>query len=144
MTGSPADCNKWSLVTNGLSCTDMATQAGISLVQFQAWNPAVSSDCATNYWLGEAYCVGVADGSTPTTTTAKPTTGKPTPPAPTMSGEPDNCNEWAVVTDGLSCTDMASQAGLTLEQFLAWNPAVSSDCVANYWLGEAYCVGVGA
>jgi LysM repeat protein len=141
MTGSPADCNKWSLVTDGLSCTDMATQAGISLAQFLAWNPAVSSDCATNYWLGEAYCVGVAGGSTPTTT-AKPTTGKPTPPAPTMSGEPDNCNEWAVVTDGLSCTDMASQAGLTLEQFLAWNPAVSSDCAINYWLGEAYCVGI--
>ncbi|KAL5345197.1 hypothetical protein ACLOAV_009566 [Pseudogymnoascus australis] len=105
----------------------MATAAGISLAQFLAWNPAVSSDCLTNYWLGEAYCVGVAGASTPTTTasptTAPTTTTEPTPPAPTMSGSPDNCNKWAVVTDGLSCTDMATQAGLTLTQFLAWNPA---------------------
>ena len=59
MSGSPADCNKWSLVTDGLTCTELATQAGITLAQFLAWNPAVSSDCVTNYWLGEAYCVGV-------------------------------------------------------------------------------------
>jgi LysM repeat protein len=148
MTGSPADCNKWSLVTDGLSCTDLASQAGISLAQFLAWNPAVSSDCSTNYWLGEAYCVGVAGGSAPTTTqpttTAKPTSTKPTPPGPTMSGSPANCNKWSLVTDGLTCTALASQAGITLTQFLAWNPAVSSDCVTNYWLGEAYCVGVGA
>ena len=124
----------------------MATQAGISLAQFLAWNPAVSFDCSTNYWLGEAYCVGVASQSTPTTTTKTttrvPTMTKPTPPAPTMSGSPDTCNKWAVVTDGVSCTDMASQAGISLSQFLAWNPAVSSDCRTNYWLGEAYCVGV--
>ncbi|KAH8194552.1 hypothetical protein TruAng_011287 [Truncatella angustata] len=144
MTGSPTDCNKWSLVTDGLTCTDMAAQAGISLEQWLAWNPAVSSDCLTNYWLGEAYCVGVSgESTTPTTTATMPSgTTKPTPPAPTMSGEPDNCNKWAVVTDGVSCTDMASQAGLSLSQFLAWNPAVSSDCTTNYWLGEAYCVGV--
>ncbi len=36
MVGSPANCNKWALVT-----------AGISLAQFPAWNPAVSSDCVT-------------------------------------------------------------------------------------------------
>ncbi|KAF0328369.1 hypothetical protein K4K61_007357 [Colletotrichum sp. SAR11_59] len=144
MTGSPADCNKWSVVTDGLSCTDMASQAGISLAQFLAWNPAVSSDCLTNYWLGEAYCVGVSGESTPasTTTTAVATTTSVTPPGPIMGGEPDNCNKWALVTDGLTCTDMASQAGITLSQFLAWNPAVSSDCLTNYWLGEAYCVGV--
>ncbi|KAH6617378.1 hypothetical protein F5144DRAFT_624114 [Chaetomium tenue] len=147
MSGSPADCNKWSLVTDGLSCTDLASAAGISLAQFLLWNPAVSSDCLTNYWLGDAYCVGVAGTSTPTTTTTtKPTTtsAKPTPPGPTMSGSPANCNRWALVTDGLTCTAMASEAGITLAQFLAWNPAVSSDCVTNYWLGEAYCVGVGS
>ncbi|EQB58765.1 LysM domain-containing protein [Colletotrichum gloeosporioides Cg-14] len=134
MSGSPANCNKWALVTDGLSCTDMASEAGISLAQFLAWNPAVSSDCLTNYWLGEAYCVGVSGESTPApaTTTAVATTTSVTPPGPTMGGEPDNCNKWALVTDGLTCTDMASQAGITLSQFLAWNPAVSSDCLTNY------------
>ncbi|KAJ4392335.1 hypothetical protein N0V93_005961 [Gnomoniopsis smithogilvyi] len=144
MSGSPADCNQWALVTDGLSCTDMAAQAGLTLQQWLAWNPAVSSDCLTNYWLGEAYCIGVSGESAPTTTALSGTTTKPTPPAPTMSGEPDNCNKWAVVTDGVTCTDMASQAGISLSQFLAWNPAVSSDCLTNYWLGEAYCVGISA
>lgn len=49
MSGSPADYNKWSLVTDGLSCTDMAARAGISFSQFLAWNPAVSKNCLTNY-----------------------------------------------------------------------------------------------
>ncbi len=149
MSGSPADCNEWVIVTDGLSCTDLASEAGISLEQFLAWNPTVSSDCLTNYWVDEAYCVGVSgdDGSptttaSPTTSTDGPTTSKPTPPGPTMTGSPADCNKWSLVTDGLSCTDLATQAGISLAQFLAWNPAVSSDCFTNYWLGEAYCVGV--
>lgn len=145
MSGEPADCNAWAVVEDGVSCTDMAAAAGITLEQLLAWNPAVSSDCLTNYWLGEAYCVGVSGSAStttaPTTTTAATTT-KPTPPGPTMSGEPEDCNKWSVVTDGVTCTDMAAAAGISLAQFLAWNPAVSSDCLTNYWLGEAYCVGV--
>lgn len=63
MSGSPANYNKWSLVTAGLTYTALASQAGFTLnllKQFLAWNPAVSSDCVTNYWLGEAYCVAVS------------------------------------------------------------------------------------
>ncbi|KAJ5795992.1 uncharacterized protein N7518_004532 [Penicillium psychrosexuale] len=107
-----------------------------------------ATDCSTNYWVDEAYCVGIADDddgtmtASSTTTTASPT--QPTPPGPTMSGSPDNCNKWSLVTASLSCTDLASQAGISLAQFLAWNPAVSSDCVTNYWLGEACCVGLSA
>ncbi|CCC09174.1 hypothetical protein SMACR_04933 [Sordaria macrospora] len=40
-----------------------------------------------------------------------------------MSGSPGNCNKWSLVTDGLTCTALASQAGITLQQFLAWNLA---------------------
>ncbi|KAK7732720.1 hypothetical protein SLS63_004975 [Diaporthe eres] len=141
ISGQPADCNKWSIVTEGLSCTDMAANAGITLAQFLAWNPAVSPDCLINYWLDEAYCVGV-EGTAPVSNTTTTALAHPTPPAPTMSGGPANCNKWAVVTDRLSCTDMASAAGISLAQFLAWNPAVSEDCLTNYWLGEAYCVGI--
>lgn len=32
---------------------------------------------------------------------------------------------------------------LTHAQFLAWNPAVSQDCVNGFWGDYAYCVGVG-
>jgi hypothetical protein len=37
---------------------------------------------------------------------------------------------------------MAKDNGITLDQFYSWNPAVSKDCVTNFWLGQAYCVGV--
>lgn len=42
-----------------------------------------------------------------------------------------DCNKWAIVMDSLTCTDLASQAGHPLQQFLAWSPAVSSDCRTN-------------
>ena len=129
MSGSPADCKEWAIVTDELSCADLASEAGISLEQFLAWNPAVSSDCKTNYWVDEAYCIGISgdddEGSATTaSTTTSPTTSKHTPPGPTMTGSPADCNKWSLVTDGLSCTDLATQAGISLAQFLAWNPAV--------------------
>ncbi|KAI8273677.1 hypothetical protein K4K60_010537 [Colletotrichum sp. SAR11_57] len=142
-TGQPSDCNKWDVVVDGDSCGSMAADNGITVDQFYAWNPAVSKDCVTNFWLGQAYCVGRSSvGGTPTTTPPASTTAKPTPPAPTHTGQPANCNKWDVVVDGDGCASMASDNGITLDQFYAWNPAVSRDCVTNFWLGQAYCVGV--
>ncbi|KAK3333761.1 hypothetical protein B0T19DRAFT_135896 [Cercophora scortea] len=40
---------------------------GISLAQFLLWNPAVSSDCLTNFWTTYAYCVSI-DATKPSTT----------------------------------------------------------------------------
>ncbi|KAF4534766.1 LysM domain-containing protein [Lasiodiplodia theobromae] len=147
-TGQPADCDEWHVVVKGDSCQSVADEAGISLAQFLAWNPAVSSDCVDNFWLDSAYCVGVAsDGddpttTVPTTTAPPPTTTAPTPGAPTHTGQPANCDEWHIVVEGDTCASVAAEAGISLTQFLAWNPAVSSDCVDNFWLDSAYCVGV--
>jgi hypothetical protein len=33
---------------------------------------------------------------------------------------------------------MAQDNNISLSQFFAWNPAVSTDCVTNFWLGQAY------
>ncbi|EZF35126.1 hypothetical protein H101_01329 [Trichophyton interdigitale H6] len=82
----------------------------------------------------------------PTSTSATPTTpmtsSKPSPGAPTMTGQPSACNKWHTVTNGESCTVIPKKFGITLEQFLAWNPTVKSDCTENFWAGYAYCVGV--
>ncbi|OHF04584.1 LysM domain-containing protein [Colletotrichum orchidophilum] len=142
-TGQPSDCNKWDVVVSGDSCGSMASDNGITVDQFYAWNPAVSKDYVTNFWLGQAYCVGRSSvGGSPTTTPPIATTAKPTPPAPTHTGQPANCNKWDVVVSGDGCASMASDNGITLDQFYNWNPAVSRDCVTNFWLGQAYCVGV--
>ncbi|KAH7305459.1 hypothetical protein B0I35DRAFT_381589 [Stachybotrys elegans] len=146
-SGQPADCDEWHVVVEGDSCQSVADGAGISADQFFDWNPAVSKDCVTNFWVGQAYCVGIAgDGGPPTVTTTSSTRTeeqpKPTPPAPTHTGQPANCNKWDVVEEGDSCSSIASDNGISTDQFFDWNPAVSRDCVSNFWLGNAYCVGV--
>ncbi|KAJ5043210.1 LysM domain-containing protein [Bipolaris maydis] len=147
-TGQPADCNKWDVVAEGDSCGSLASDNGISVDQFFAWNPAVSKDCITNFWLGQAYCVGRSGSGSVVTTTPSSTrsstpspTAKPTPPAPTHTGQPSDCNKWDVVAEGDSCGSLASDNGISADQFFAWNPAVSRDCITNFWLGQAYCVG---
>lgn len=145
-SGEPADCNSWYLVQAGDTCTTPATAYGITVAQFLAWNPAVSSDCSTGFWVGEAYCVGTASSSTvsSTTTTSSSSatiTASPTPPAATQAGEPADCNQWYVAKAGDSCTTPATAYGITVAQFLAWNPAVSADCSTGFWVDEAYCVG---
>ena len=107
----------------------------------------MSSDCLSNFWTGEAYCVGVS-GSTSATTSTTPinsvssTTTSVTPPGPTQSGIPADCDAYYVAESGDSCSAVESKYGITDAQFHAWNPAVSSDCLSNFWVGEAYCVGV--
>lgn len=160
-SGEPADCNSWYVVQTGDTCTTVAAEYRITVAQFLAWNPAVSSDCSTGFWADEAYCVGTASASsssssssatvsvTPTSTTmsassASPASSaaSPTPPAPTQTGEPSNCNAWFVPESGDTCTTATDEYNISMDQFLEWNPAVSSDCADGFWAGEAYCVGV--
>lgn len=65
------------------------------------------------------------------------------PGGPVNPGQPSNCNGWHTIVDGDNCENVAQQFGITLAQFLEWNPAVSSDCKTNFWLESAYCVRVG-
>ncbi|KAI0971242.1 carbohydrate-binding module family 50 protein [Xylaria arbuscula] len=58
--GQPANCNRWFVATTGSSCVDAEAAGGMTDAQFHAWNPAVSGDCLTGFWLGEAYCIGVS------------------------------------------------------------------------------------
>lgn len=159
MSGEPADCNSWAVVEDGVTCTDMAAAAGISLAQFLAWNPAVSADCLTNYWLGEAYCVGVSSASVtttaptssstlPTTTTttaaASPTVTKP-PSEYLQAGQADNCNKWDRCVSGDYCDLLASRNGLTVSQLAALNPVLGTagaNCGTQMWLDYYYCVAV--
>ncbi|KAI0850293.1 carbohydrate-binding module family 50 protein [Daldinia vernicosa] len=155
MSGEPENCNKWAVVEDGVTCTDMAAAAGISLAQFLAWNPAVSDDCLTNYWLGEAYCVGVSSTSititstsdmpsTTITTTAAPTITKP-PSDYLQAGQPDNCSKWDRCGSGEYCELLASRNGLTVSQLAALNPVLGTagaDCGTQMWFDYYYCVAV--
>ncbi|KAF3002842.1 hypothetical protein E8E14_007637 [Neopestalotiopsis sp. 37M] len=149
-TGSPSNCNKWYVITDGDNCGAVEAKFEITHEQFIAWNPAVSSDCLTNFWLGQAYCVGLST-ATPTSTTGSSSTSASTslpdattPPGPTFTGSPSNCNRWYLIEDGDNCGIVEANFGITHDQFIAWNPAISDDCTTNFWIGQAYCVGLGS
>ncbi|GFN12178.1 lysM domain-containing protein [Aspergillus tubingensis] len=136
MSGTPADCNRWFTIKKGDTCYDLEKAFGLTPQQFQQWNPAVSRDCLVNFWPGYAYCVGVGP-------VAIPTSADTAPPAPTMTGIAANCNRWYTAQKGDNCYAVEKAFGLTPQQFQQWNPAVSHDCLVNFWPGYAYCVGVG-
>ncbi len=58
-TGTIAGCSLWAVVNTGDTCATLAVAFGIPVSQFLVWNPAVSSDCTTNFWGGYSYCVRV-------------------------------------------------------------------------------------
>ncbi|CAN9364373.1 unnamed protein product [Alternaria sp. RS040] len=108
-------------------------------------NPAVGSTCA-NLWTETAYCVKSPNAPPPATSisptsVAPSSTVAPGPGAPTHTGQPANCVRWHIVEKGDDCSILANKYFITLEQFYAWNPAVSNDCRDNFWQGSAYCVG---
>ncbi|KAK4225827.1 hypothetical protein QBC38DRAFT_481898 [Podospora fimiseda] len=52
-----------------------------------------------------------------------------------------HCNKYHLVAWGQTCDSITSLNGISLSQFLSWNPAVDSACI-NLWLGYYVCVGV--
>lgn len=148
-SGQPDNCNEWAVVEDGDNCDTMATAAGISRAQFLAWNPAVSSDCVQNFWLGYAYCVAVSGSTTtPPTTSSRTSTAPPEgptkPPAEYLQeGQPDNCSKWDRAVTGDYCAVVAERNGLTVSQLAALNPVLGTDgadCGTMMWLNYYYCV----
>ncbi|OBT68027.1 hypothetical protein VE03_01474 [Pseudogymnoascus sp. 23342-1-I1] len=144
-TGIAANCNKFYDIVKGDDCETVAAAFKISRKQFLAWNPAVSSDCATNFWVGYSYCVGTGKlgvSSTKSTVSDAPrTTVHTKPDKPTQTGTICNCNKWYDVVEGDDCGKIATAFKIKVAHFLKMNPAISSDCSTNFWVGNSYCVG---
>lgn len=151
-TGMVSSCNRFYLVVSGDSCYDIAAAQGISLDNFYTWNPAVGSSCG-GLWPDYYVCVGViSDGTTTTTTTTTttPTTTSTTTttagngvttPTPIQTGMVTNCNKFYQVVSGDGCYDIAAAAGIALNDFYTWNPAVGNTC-AGLWPDYYVCVGI--
>jgi hypothetical protein len=122
---------------------------------------ALTGYSCTKLWAKTSYCVddGISGNDEPLKSTAQsspmikpspspstpPTTTKPggVAPGPTQSGITPKCNKWALQKPNVFCYDMATAAGIALEQLYKWNPALKSDC-SGMWPGYAYCVGISA
>ncbi|KAH8889556.1 hypothetical protein GQ53DRAFT_652557 [Thozetella sp. PMI_491] len=142
--GMVSNCNTFYQVSSGDTCQSIADSKGVSVSDLVSWNPAVGSDC-TSLWLGYQVCVNVIGGTTATpTATSTPT--KPdngvTTPTPTQAGMVDSCKTFHLVVSGDSCDQIAKvDAGVSLDTFYSWNPAVGNTC-ANLWLGYYVCIAV--
>jgi LysM repeat protein len=142
-TGMVADCNKFYLVVDGDECGTIAASEGISLADFYSWNPAVGTDCAY-LDLNDYVCVDVTPSATTsasaTPAATVPSNGIPTP-TPYQTGMTPNCDNFHLVISGDECSDIATDYGISLDDFYEWNPAVGSSC-QYLGLNDYACVGV--
>ncbi|OTB05506.1 carbohydrate-binding module family 50 protein [Hypoxylon sp. CI-4A] len=136
--GYTSNCSATYTVKSGDSCLAIVNQynGAFSLDDFYSWNPEIASGCY-NLYPGEQVCVGVKSTTTPP---PPPTSGCP---APVLSGLAADCDACYKVVEGDSCYAVDAAHGISLADFLAWNPSVDAGCT-NLQIGYNYCVGVSA
>ncbi|KAK4441909.1 hypothetical protein QBC34DRAFT_314201 [Podospora aff. communis PSN243] len=146
--GTVSDCSGWHVAAAGDACPAIASDWGISVSDFSTvYNPSIGTACRLN--SGQSYCVERNWGIPPETpTTSSTTSTTPTPtggngvttPLPTQSGMASNCNKFVLVTGG-GCWDVANAAGISLQDFYAWNKGVGANC-ETLWAETYYCIGI--
>ena len=113
--------------SKGDTCQTLSELWGISLAQFQQYNPSAACPALT---AGTSYCVEWDYGQAPTTTAAASTTAKPTTttpkttttttskapastgpalPSPTQDGLASTCKSFYMVSSGDSCAAIVSK-----------------------------------
>ncbi|KAJ6020143.1 hypothetical protein N7522_000218 [Penicillium canescens] len=115
----------------------MALRIIVCLAGFYSWNPAVGSSCSY-LDVGDYVCVDIL-GYTITTTST--TSGGISTPSPIQSGMVCDCDKFHLVQPGDTCSAVASTAGISLDDFYAWNPAVGTSC-AYLDMGDYVCVDI--
>ncbi|KAM3554071.1 hypothetical protein ARSEF4850_006629 [Beauveria asiatica] len=140
--GMASDCDDLYLVSHGDTCAAVEFKYHISAADFRRWNPAVGADC-TGLWLGYYVCVHVPGAATTTESPATTTTTTPsngiTTPQPTQPGMVDNCDRFVFIKPGDNCAAVASAAGISLVDFILWNPNAGSTC-SGLWANSYACV----
>ena len=148
------DCTWWLDNDGSVSCQNVPYEWAISFNDFLAWNPCIKSDCS-GYKTGFSYCVEAPPPSTPPSSSKPPpsTTTSDVPGSPTESGngiqtplptQPSlisNCNKFYFVKSGDGCAAVATTHGISLSQFLAWNPLAGTQCT-GLWANAYACVGI--
>lgn len=144
--GMVSNCDAFHFVLEGGSCAAIASRCGISVAQFNTWNPLVGSNCA-GLWKDVYVCVSIIGvqrtSVAPTVSNVSPTSTKPTnvitTPTPTQPGMVANCDKFYFVTTGSTCSGIINSNQVTLSDFVKWNPNVGSDC-SGMWANVYVCV----
>lgn len=126
------NCNAFYLVPANEGCAAVASQNGITLAQFYAWNPQAGTDC--KLLQASVYaCVGIIGYVKPTTTKGN----RVTTPTPIQTGMTISCKTFHYVAEGEPCDSILKAAQISLAQFVSWNPAAGSGC--NGLWAKTYC-----
>ncbi|KAI1119968.1 LysM domain-containing protein [Nemania abortiva] len=138
-------CSYWiDNVGAATKCTDIPTNWEITLEDFLRWNPILAPDC-TNFEVQKSYCVETTDEPAPTTSSGSSTPTQPsngiTTPQPIQPGMVDNCDAFYFVPKDSSCQGIATANGITLQQFLTWNPLVGDTC-SGLWANAYVCISI--
>lgn len=130
------NCNKFYFVQMGDQCAAIASKHGITVDEFQKWNPETGNNCS-GLWANAYVCVSIIGRDT---TPVQPDNGiqTPTPAQPEMVS---SCNKFHYVRRGQSCQDIANDNGITVADFTSWNSRAKADC-SGLWADTYACVGL--
>jgi LysM repeat protein len=134
--GMVSNCDAFYFVKLGDTCASIASANGISVSQFTTWNTGAGSSCQT-LWGNVYVCISIV-GHNPTPT--NPGNGIQTP-TPIQEGMTKNCKRFHFVQAQETCGVIAGKYGISVSQFISWNPAAGSNC-AGLWAQTYACVGV--
>ncbi|KAF3389261.1 LysM domain-containing protein [Penicillium rolfsii] len=142
--GTASDCTWYDTARDSTyTCEWFELNWGLSHEDFVSYNPSVLDDCS-GIKVGNSYCVEANNGQPrPTTTSSTPTSTATPKPSPTQDGLIDTCKAFYLAVAGDTCDKIVAKYGGTFAtaDFIAWNPAVGSDC-SGIWAKTYYCVGV--
>ncbi|KAM0511472.1 hypothetical protein ACHAPE_009826 [Trichoderma viride] len=147
-------CNFATAASAGDTCQSFSAEWGLTEQTFESLNPGIS---CPDLVAGQNYCVvgSVASGGGSSTTSSSsqatsstfitttksstssqiPTSSSSAPDQPQQTGTVTNCNKFYLVQSGDTCPAIEAQFGISMSQFIAWNPSVNT---AGYY----YCVGI--
>ncbi|RYP68506.1 hypothetical protein DL769_005503 [Monosporascus sp. CRB-8-3] len=93
---------------------------------FTTWNPAVGKDCS-GLWSDTYACAGLIGSTKPPSPTSTKTGNGISTPTPTQRSMVNNCDKF-YFNSGDTCASTVSKSGISVAQFVQWNPSVSKDC----------------
>ena len=149
--GSRTECGRWYDVYPGDYCNKVILKFGISLPDFLFLNPDVNSNC-TNLYAHESYCVApvgdisdypdapgyvapissdsgpvVAFSDLPTAGYMPTTTTTSSAVLPLATGTRSDCAVYINGNLTTNCGTITFLYGVSIEDFLTWNPSLGTD-----------------
>jgi hypothetical protein len=128
--GMVTNCNRFYKVKNGDTCATIASAAGVTVAQLATWNTQIGGTACTGIWVDYNICTGIIGGTAPNPT-----------PQPIQTGMIANCKKFHLVKTGENCEAITKLYGITLANFIKWNPAAGSSCT-GLWANTYACVGL--